>query len=216
MRWFRKWRLRFRSLFDGSRLESDLEDELRDYLDREIERTIAAGSSPEEARRLALSSLSGAERVKEECRDARGVRWFEDILSDLRFAVRTLRKAPVFTVTVVGALGALHWRQHRDLLGGRHHTLPPAALPGSGTARLGYGRRSRPGLPGHAVFVSGLPVCRGQQPILRRDRNVSHRILRDRGRRAAATCVRRALDGLAFSGSGNLARSWPGIYTRRR
>src|SRR6185312_10829456 len=104
MRWFRKCRLRFQSLFDRSRLEIDLEDELRDYIDHEIERGIAAGSSPEEARTLAVSTLHGAERLKEECRDARGVRWLEDSLSDLRFAVRTLRKAPAFTTTVIAAL----------------------------------------------------------------------------------------------------------------
>ncbi len=105
MRWFKKCRLRFQALFHRSRAESDLEDELRDYLDREIEREIAAGASPEEARRLALSSLNGTERLKEECRDARGVRWLEDTLSDVRFAIRTLRKAPIFSVTVIAALG---------------------------------------------------------------------------------------------------------------
>src|SRR6185437_10018064 len=104
MRRFRKWRLRFQSLFHRSRVESDLEDELRDYLDREMEREVAAGSSPEEARRRALSSLNGTERLKEECRDARGIRWLEDTLSDVRFAVRTLRKAPMFSVTVIAAL----------------------------------------------------------------------------------------------------------------
>ena len=104
MRRFRKLRLRFQSLFDRSRVESDLEDELRDYLDREIERAIAAGSSPEGAKRHALSSLNGVERLKEECRDVRGVRWLEDSISDIRFAVRSLRKAPVFTFTVIAAL----------------------------------------------------------------------------------------------------------------
>jgi putative ABC transport system permease protein len=105
MRWFRKWRLRFRSLFDRSRVENDLEDELRDYIDRETEGEVAAGATPEEAKRRALSSLGGTERLKEECRDARGIRWLEDTFSDVRFAVRTLHKAPVFTVTVIAALG---------------------------------------------------------------------------------------------------------------
>ncbi|MGH9663707.1 MAG: ABC transporter permease, partial [Bryobacteraceae bacterium] len=104
MRWFRKWRLRFQSLFDRSRLENDLEDELRDYIDRESEREAAAGATPEEARRRALASLGGTERLKEECRGARRIRWLEDTVSDVRFAVRTLRKAPVFTVTVIAAL----------------------------------------------------------------------------------------------------------------
>lgn len=104
MRWLRKVRLRFESVFNRSRVETDLADELRDYLDREIEHAVATGSSPEEAKRHALSSLHGAERVKEECRDARGVRWLEDTLSDIRFAVRTLHRAPVFTATVIAAL----------------------------------------------------------------------------------------------------------------
>ncbi len=51
-----------------------------------------------------LAGLGGTERLKEDCRDARGVRWLEDTLSDGRFAVRTLHKAPVFTVTVIAAL----------------------------------------------------------------------------------------------------------------
>ena len=104
MRWLRKLRHHFASVFSPSRVEKDLEDELRDYVDREIERAIAAGSSPEEAKRQALLSLHGVERVKEECRDARGVRWLEDALSDIRFAVRALRRAPVFTATVTAAL----------------------------------------------------------------------------------------------------------------
>jgi len=104
MRWLRILRLRFQSLFNRSRVERDLDDELRDYLDREIETKIATGSSPEEAKRHALSSLNGAARLKEECRDVRGVWWLEDSISDIRFALRTLRKAPVFTITVIAAL----------------------------------------------------------------------------------------------------------------
>ena len=46
MRWPTKLRLRFRSLFHTSRVEADLDLELRDYLEREIERAIAAGTSP--------------------------------------------------------------------------------------------------------------------------------------------------------------------------
>src|SRR5678815_2594319 len=104
MRWLTKLRLRFESVRNRSRLEGDLEDELRDYLERDRERAMATGASPEEATRYALSSLYGVERVKEECRDARGVRWLEDTLSDIRIAVRSLRKAPVFTATVIAAL----------------------------------------------------------------------------------------------------------------
>ena len=104
MRWFTKWRLRFQFLFHRSRVEDDLEDELRDYIHREIEREVSAGATPEDARRRALASLGGTSRLKEECRDTRGIRWFEETLSDVRLAVRSLRKAPVFTLTVIAAL----------------------------------------------------------------------------------------------------------------
>ena len=104
MRAFRRWRHHFQALFNRSRVDSDLEDELRDYLDREMECQIAAGISPDDAKRRALRSLNGTERLKEECRDARGVRWLQDTFSDVRFAVRALCKAPAFTVTVIAAL----------------------------------------------------------------------------------------------------------------
>ena len=101
MRWFRKWRLRFQSLFDRYRVENDLEDELRDYVHRETEREVAAGAMPEEARRRALSSLGGTERLKEECRDARKVNWILDLAADVRYGLRMLRRGPAFTAVAL-------------------------------------------------------------------------------------------------------------------
>lgn len=71
MRGGRKLRLRLRSLFERSRVESELEDELADYLERETEEYVRRGVTPEEAKRLARMSVYGTERLKEECRDAR-------------------------------------------------------------------------------------------------------------------------------------------------
>jgi len=104
MRLLRKLRLRFRSIFLRSRAEADLSDELGDHLEREIEQAISDGASPADARRLALARLEGTERLKEECRDARGTRLLEDCALDFRFAVRTLRHSPAFAVTVISAL----------------------------------------------------------------------------------------------------------------
>src|SRR3954469_8775699 len=101
MRWMRQQRLRFQSLFHRSCLEEELEDELRDYIERETDRATATGWSPEEARTAAMRSLEGIQRLKEECRDARKTRWIEDGLRDLRFALRMMRRTPIFTFTVI-------------------------------------------------------------------------------------------------------------------
>ena len=58
-----------------SRVEGDLNDELRDNLDREIEHEIAAGLSPEEARRRALSALAGTESKAALRIESRGAFW---------------------------------------------------------------------------------------------------------------------------------------------
>lgn len=101
MRWTSALRLRFRSLFRGRRLEEELDEELRYHFERLIDERIAAGASPREARYDALREMGGMEQRKEECRDARGLRLIQAVSSDLRYSVRQLRKAPVFTAAAV-------------------------------------------------------------------------------------------------------------------
>jgi hypothetical protein len=62
---------------------------------------VARGRAPDEARRQARLALGGPEQVKEKCRDARGTRWLEDFLQDTRYALRTFRQKPGFTVTAI-------------------------------------------------------------------------------------------------------------------
>jgi predicted permease len=91
-------------LFHRRQHEEQLEKELRHHLDLHISDLIGHGYSPEEARRLAHLALGGPEQVKEMCRDARGTRWLEDLLQDLRIGVRMLRKNPGFTLVVTATL----------------------------------------------------------------------------------------------------------------
>jgi macrolide transport system ATP-binding/permease protein len=84
--------------------EEELEKELRFHLEQHTSDLIAEGYSPEEARRQARLALGGPEQVKEMCRDARGTRWFWDLLRDLRYGVRILAKQPGFTVVAALAL----------------------------------------------------------------------------------------------------------------
>src|SRR5215470_8705746 len=99
-----KLRLRLQALFFKSRLEEELDEEVRFHLEREIEENIARGMSPEKARLAALRSFGGVERVKEESRDERGIRFLEEVFHDLRYSARMLRRSPGFVVVAVFTL----------------------------------------------------------------------------------------------------------------
>jgi predicted permease len=95
---------RARALFKRAEMESELDEELRFHIEKETEQNLARGMSPDEARRAALVEFGGAERIREECRDVRGVRLLEDLLQDLRYARRVLTKSPAFTLVSVFSL----------------------------------------------------------------------------------------------------------------
>jgi hypothetical protein len=81
-------------------------EELESNLQFHIEDNLRAGMSPEEARRQALIRLGGMEQTKELYRDRRGLPGLETLVQDLRYGVRTLRKAPGFTAVAVMSLWA--------------------------------------------------------------------------------------------------------------
>ncbi|HEY7790472.1 MAG TPA: ABC transporter permease, partial [Vicinamibacterales bacterium] len=81
--------------------DRDLDDEIRLHLELETEKHIRAGMPPARARRKALLDFGGVERTKEAHRDGWGVRWIQEIVSDARFALRTLRKSPAFAIAAI-------------------------------------------------------------------------------------------------------------------
>src|SRR5437868_14812961 len=100
-RWLRQVILRLRSLLQRDRVERDLEEEFQFHLEQRIEMEMARGLSLKDARCAALRAMDGMEQHKEECRDMRGVNYIDDLLRDLRYASRNLRRSPAFAMFAI-------------------------------------------------------------------------------------------------------------------
>jgi predicted permease len=96
--------LRLRALRAHQRVEGELDDELQFHLDMEARKLRAAGLDEQAARNRARAEFGGVAQVSEECRDARGVSFFENLGRDVRYGARMLAKAPVFTAVAVLSL----------------------------------------------------------------------------------------------------------------
>lgn len=94
--WSRLWR--------RNKLEQDLGRELQFHIAERIAALRSSGLSEDEARRHVRQEFGGIEQVKEECRDARGTRWMEDIYRDIRFALRSLLRTPGFSLLAISVL----------------------------------------------------------------------------------------------------------------
>jgi predicted permease len=104
MSWFAGMSARLREMLKRSAAEERLEDEIAFHIEQETEQNVLSGMSRAEARRRALLSFGGVEKYREKMRDGRRVAVLEDAASDLRFAVRSLRRSGSFAVVAAGTL----------------------------------------------------------------------------------------------------------------
>ncbi len=92
---------RIRALFSRERLDHELDEEMGLHLERLVTRFRDEGLDEAEARRRARIEFGPAQSLREEARDARGLRLLEELGRDVRIGVRTLVRRPGFAVSVI-------------------------------------------------------------------------------------------------------------------
>jgi putative ABC transport system permease protein len=135
--------LRLRSIVRRADVERELDEELRYHVERQTAEYVGQGMTPDAARSAALRAFGGVDQRKEQVRDTRGTRWLEELAGDLRFGLRSLRRAPGFTAAVVLTLALGIGANTAMFTVLRGTLLRP--LPNRDGERLVYLRQSAPG-----------------------------------------------------------------------
>ena len=103
-RWYYIVRLRLRSIFRRDRAEAELAEEIRFHLEERERDLMARGMAAADAHTAALRAFGGVEQRKEECRDARRVGWVDDLMKDIVYGLRVMRRSPGFTAVAALSL----------------------------------------------------------------------------------------------------------------
>src|SRR5690348_3997772 len=101
------WRdvlLRLRALLFRREMDEELSEELQFHLEMQARKNQAQKSDPAEARRQAILVFGSRERTTEECREARGINFIETLWADVRYALRGMRRSPMFAAGVIAII----------------------------------------------------------------------------------------------------------------
>src|SRR5262249_18336317 len=94
----------FVSIWRRKKFESDMRDELEFHIDAYINDLLRSGIDRNEAARRARLEFGALESTKDECRQAWGLQWMDELRADLRLTFRTLRRSPGFAAVAIISL----------------------------------------------------------------------------------------------------------------
>lgn len=93
-----------RVLLGRRRFEAEMDAELRSHIELAADEQVSRGVPPDEALRRARAAFGALDGAKDAAREARGIRWADELTGDLRYSVRALRKAPGYAAVAVATL----------------------------------------------------------------------------------------------------------------
>src|SRR5262245_19319098 len=103
-RWIHAMSARLRAIVRWRRVEEELDDELSFHVAMQTADQLGRGATGRDAAQRSRLVLGGLDQTKEECRDARPLRWLHDLAQDLRYSQRSLRRAPTFAAVAIVTL----------------------------------------------------------------------------------------------------------------
>jgi predicted permease len=104
MRWFGNFASGLWALMNGKRVEHDMDEELREFLDASTKEKSRAGMDPDDAARAARVEMGSTNAVKHRIRSGGWEIYMENLWQDLRYSVRMLAKSPAFTMVAILSL----------------------------------------------------------------------------------------------------------------
>lgn len=123
------WLNRLSNMFRRDKMDAELDEELEFHLEARRRDNFNAGMNEETATHDATRRFGNAALAKERAHEANIVMWIETIGRDLRYALRSLRRSPGFTVVAMLTFGAGVWREHRCVHGGEWSAVPASPIP---------------------------------------------------------------------------------------
>jgi len=101
MDWIRTLFSRVKALFSRRIRDAELDEELRAHIDLATEENLRKGMNAVEARTAAMRAFGGVTQTREQYRVQRGLPRTEEVLRDVRIALRQLRRSPGFALTAI-------------------------------------------------------------------------------------------------------------------